>query len=98
MGVQARMARRYDVVVLGGGTAGLIASGYAARVGARVALVEQAEQPGGDCLFTGCVPSKSLIASARLAHDMRTAERLGLQPSEPSIDLARVMGRGRGGI
>lgn len=93
MSVQAGMERRYDLVVLGGGTAGLIASLYAARVGARVALVEQAEQPGGDCLFTGCVPSKSLIASARLAHDMRTADRLGLEPSEPSIDLARVMDR-----
>jgi pyruvate/2-oxoglutarate dehydrogenase complex dihydrolipoamide dehydrogenase (E3) component len=87
------MERRYDLVVLGGGTAGLIASLYAARVGARVALVEQAEQPGGDCLFTGCVPSKSLIASARLAHDVRTADRLGLEPSEPGIDLARVMDR-----
>jgi pyruvate/2-oxoglutarate dehydrogenase complex dihydrolipoamide dehydrogenase (E3) component len=87
------MDRRYDLVVLGGGTAGLIASLYAARVGARVALVEQAEQPGGDCLFTGCVPSKSLIASARLAHEMRTAGRLGLEPVEPRIDFARVMDR-----
>jgi pyruvate/2-oxoglutarate dehydrogenase complex dihydrolipoamide dehydrogenase (E3) component len=89
------MGKRYDLVVLGGGTAGLIASLYAARVGARVALVEQAEEPGGDCLFTGCVPSKSLIATARLAHDMRTADRLGLEPSEPGIDFARVMDRVR---
>jgi pyruvate/2-oxoglutarate dehydrogenase complex dihydrolipoamide dehydrogenase (E3) component len=87
------MNRRYDLVVLGGGTAGLIASVYAARVGARVALVEQAEQPGGDCLFTGCVPSKSLIASAQRAHDMRRAAELGLEPSEPKVDLARVMER-----
>jgi pyruvate/2-oxoglutarate dehydrogenase complex dihydrolipoamide dehydrogenase (E3) component len=87
------MDRRYDLVVLGGGTAGLIASLYAARAGARVALVEQAEQPGGDCLFTGCVPSKSLIASARLAHEMRTAGRVGLEPVEPTIDFARVMER-----
>jgi pyruvate/2-oxoglutarate dehydrogenase complex dihydrolipoamide dehydrogenase (E3) component len=87
------MDGRYDLVVLGGGTAGLIASLYAARVSARVALVEQAEQPGGDCLFTGCVPSKSLIASARLAHEMRTAGRLGLEPAEPRIDFAQVMER-----
>jgi pyruvate/2-oxoglutarate dehydrogenase complex dihydrolipoamide dehydrogenase (E3) component len=87
------MDRRYDLVVLGGGTAGLIASLYAARAGARVALVEQAEQPGGDCLFTGCVPSKSLLASAQLAHHMRTADRLGLQPSQPAVDFARVMKR-----
>ena len=87
------MDRRYDLVVLGGGTAGLIASLYAARVGARVALVEQAEQPGGDCLFTGCIPSKSLIASARRVHDMRNADGLGLEPSAPKVDLARVMER-----
>lgn len=67
------MSSRYDLVVLGGGAAGLIASTVAARVGGRVVLVEQAEQPGGDCLFTGCVPSKSLIASAKLAHSIRTA-------------------------
>jgi pyruvate/2-oxoglutarate dehydrogenase complex dihydrolipoamide dehydrogenase (E3) component len=87
--------RRYDLVVLGGGTAGLVASTTAAGLGARVVLVEEAEQPGGDCLFTGCVPSKSLIASASLAHRMRTAERLGLARAEPSVDFARVMQRTR---
>jgi pyruvate/2-oxoglutarate dehydrogenase complex dihydrolipoamide dehydrogenase (E3) component len=92
------MDERYDLVVLGGGTAGLIASLYAARAGARVALVEQAEQPGGDCLFTGCVPSKSLIAAAQLAHEMRSAGRLGLEPVEPRIDFARVMERVQGVI
>lgn len=95
--------KRYDLVVLGGGTAGLIASIYAARAGARVVLVERAEQPGGDCLFTGCVPSKSLLASAQRAHDMRTADRLGVDPVEPSLDLTRVMERiqeviGRAGV
>lgn len=87
------MSDRFDLVVLGGGAAGLLASLTAARVGARVALVEAREQPGGDCLFTGCVPSKSLIASANLAHALRTADRLGLEPSEPEIDFARVMAR-----
>lgn len=87
------MPRRYDLVVLGGGAAGLVASVSAAAAGARVVLVEEAEQPGGDCLFTGCVPSKSLIATAKLAHAMRTADGLGLQASEPTIDFARVMER-----
>lgn len=87
------ISERFDLVVLGGGAAGLLASLTAAGVGARVALVEAREQPGGDCLFTGCVPSKSLIASANLAHAFRTADRLGLEPSEPGIDFARVMER-----
>ncbi len=87
------MGARYDLVVIGGGTAGLTASLSAAAVGARVALIERAEQPGGDCLFTGCVPSKTLLASAKLAHQIRTAERLGLEPAEPRFDFARVMAR-----
>ncbi|MGI8804308.1 MAG: FAD-dependent oxidoreductase, partial [Thermoleophilaceae bacterium] len=87
------MSSRYDLVVLGGGAAGLVAAQTAAALGARVVLVERQKQPGGDCLFTGCVPSKSLIASAKLAHDMRTADRLGLDPREPEPDLARVMER-----
>ena len=85
------MTRPYDLVVLGGGTAGLVSSVIAAGVGARVALVER-DRPGGDCLWTGCVPSKSLIAAAHLAHRMRHAERVGLAPAEPEIDFAQVMG------
>jgi pyruvate/2-oxoglutarate dehydrogenase complex dihydrolipoamide dehydrogenase (E3) component len=87
------MVSRYDLVVLGGGAAGLVASIVAGRLGARVVLVEQAEQPGGDCLFTGCVPSKSLIASAKLAHSIRTADRLGLEPGQPGVEFRRVMER-----
>jgi pyruvate/2-oxoglutarate dehydrogenase complex dihydrolipoamide dehydrogenase (E3) component len=84
---------RYDLVVLGAGAAGLTAARVCASVGGRVALVEAAAQPGGDCLLRGCVPSKSLIASARLAHWMRTADKLGLDPVAPQIDFARVMER-----
>ena len=87
------MTGRYDLVVLGGGTAGLIASQVAAGLGARVALVERARQPGGDCLFTGCVPSKALLASARRAHEMRTADRLGLERAEPRFRFERIMER-----
>jgi pyruvate/2-oxoglutarate dehydrogenase complex dihydrolipoamide dehydrogenase (E3) component len=85
---------RYDLVVIGGGTAGMTAAVGAAGLGARVLLAE-AERTGGDCLWTGCVPSKVLIAAARRAHDMRTADRVGLTPVEPDVDLGRIMGRVR---
>ena len=86
-----RFAHRYDLVILGGGTAGLVAAFGAAALGARVALCERRSQTGGDCLWTGCVPSKSLLAAAELAHRMRTADGVGLAPVEPEIDFARVM-------
>ena len=61
-------AALYDLVVIGGGTAGLVCAAGAAGLGARVALVERSLL-GGDCLNTGCVPSKSLLRAARAAHD-----------------------------
>ncbi len=82
----------YDLVVLGGGTGGLVSAQVAAGAGARVALVER-ERPGGDCLWTGCVPSKSLIAAADLAHGVRCAHEYGLGARLDSVDLGRVMGR-----
>ena len=85
-------ARHYDLVVIGGGSAGLTAVTMAARLGASALLVDR-ESLGGDCLHYGCVPSKSLIASARMAHTMRHAEKFGLGSVNQSVDLARVMGR-----
>ena len=78
------MSEIYDLVVIGGGSAGLVAAGGAAALGAKVALVER-KMLGGDCLYTGCVPSKTLIKSARFAHQARTAERYGFQNSEPKF-------------
>jgi pyruvate/2-oxoglutarate dehydrogenase complex dihydrolipoamide dehydrogenase (E3) component len=80
----------YDLVVIGGGTGGLISARVGAGIGARVALVERGRL-GGDCLWTGCVPSKSLLAAAELAHRMRHADRVGLTPVAPEIDFSRVM-------
>ena len=89
-GARSRAGAAYDLAIVGGGTAGLVAAVIAGELGARVALIERAAT-GGDCLWTGCVPSKALIASAGLAQRFRTADRLGLEPVEPRIDFSRVM-------
>ena len=82
----------FDLVVIGGGSAGMTAATIGARLGARVLLVDR-EQLGGDCLHYGCVPSKALVASARLAHRMRKAEHYGLKPTIVSLDIKDVMRR-----
>ena len=82
---------RVDLLVVGAGSAGLVAAKTAARLGASVVVVEKA-RPGGDCLWTGCVPSKALLAAAHRAHAMRDADRFGLQPVRPQVDFAAVMG------
>ncbi len=82
--------REWDLLVVGGGTAGIIAAKTAVGLGARVLMVEQ-DQPGGDCLWTGCVPSKALLAAAHAAADARTAGRLGIQVEAVNVDFAAVM-------
>jgi pyruvate/2-oxoglutarate dehydrogenase complex dihydrolipoamide dehydrogenase (E3) component len=84
------MRDKYDFVVIGGGSAGLVAAKGAVGIGARVALVE-ADRPGGDCLWTGCVPSKALLAAAATAAAMRQAGRYGIESVEPRVDLGRVL-------
>lgn len=88
-------AGRYNLVVLGGGTAGLVSAMSAAGLGARVALVEKGLL-GGDCLNVGCVPSKALIRAARAAAAVRDAAQFGVLPSSSaSVDFAVVMERMR---
>ncbi len=84
------MNEAYDFVIIGGGSAGLTAAGFAVQLGARVALVEK-HRIGGDCTWTGCVPSKTLLKVAKVAHEMRTADRHGLRPVEPVVDFKLVM-------
>lgn len=85
---------RFDLIAIGGGTAGLVSTAGAAALGLRAALIER-EALGGDCLWTGCVPSKALIASAKLAQRMRHADRLGLVGASPAHTFQRVMERMR---
>jgi pyruvate/2-oxoglutarate dehydrogenase complex dihydrolipoamide dehydrogenase (E3) component len=84
------MSESFDVVVLGGGTAGLVTASGCARLGRRVALIER-DALGGDCLWTGCVPTKALVASAKLAHQMRHADAFGLERVEPRVTPKSVM-------
>lgn len=80
----------WDLVVLGGGSAGLVAARTAASFGATVLLVER-DRTGGDCLWTGCVPSKALLAAAAAAADARAAGRFGVQVERVRVDFAAVM-------
>ena len=86
--------RRYDynLAVIGGGAAGLVSAYIAAAVRARVILIEKGRM-GGDCLNTGCVPSKALLRSAQVLQLARRGEEFGLRTGEPTADFAAVMAR-----
>jgi pyruvate/2-oxoglutarate dehydrogenase complex dihydrolipoamide dehydrogenase (E3) component len=84
----------YDLVVIGGGTAGLVSAVGAAGLGARVALVER-DRLGGDCLNTGCVPSKAILRTARAVGEIRRARDLGIHVGRVDVDFGAVMHRMR---
>lgn len=84
----------YDVAVVGAGTAGLVTAAATAILGGKAALIERGKM-GGDCLNTGCVPSKALISSARLVGQIRHGDRWGLEAQEPQLDFRKVFGRMR---
>ena len=88
--------RRFDrnLIVIGAGSAGLVSAYIAAMVKAKVTLIE-AHEMGGDCLNTGCVPSKALIKSAKVAHQIADAARFGIGGGAPAIDFPAVMARVR---
>ncbi len=82
----------HDIVVLGGGSGGLVTSYIGAVVKAKVTLIEKHEM-GGDCLNTGCVPSKALIRSGKLMQNIRNSSKYGVQNATGEIDFAKTMGR-----
>jgi len=90
----AQRPARFDrnLIVIGGGAGGLVSAYIAAAVNAKVTLIE-AHKMGGDCLNYGCVPSKALIKSAKIAHQMRHASRYGLSDGVPAFSFKAVMQR-----
>ena len=80
---------KYDICVIGAGSGGLSVAAAAASFGQKVVLIEKGEM-GGDCLNTGCVPSKSLLAAAKHAHSFRSGEAFGIKAVEPQVDFAKV--------
>ncbi|MDR9419952.1 dihydrolipoyl dehydrogenase family protein [Gracilimonas sp.] len=80
----------YDMIVIGGGAAGLTASGLAANFGAKTMMVE-VDKLGGDCTWTGCIPSKTLLKAGKVAKNIREAGDYGLIDGEPKIDFKKVM-------
>ncbi|MBW1895478.1 MAG: FAD-dependent oxidoreductase, partial [Deltaproteobacteria bacterium] len=88
----------YDMIIIGGGAAGLTVAAGAAQLGAKTALIEK-DRLGGDCLFYGCVPSKTLIKSAKVYHYARHLEKFGLPRTDiPPCDLKAVMSHVQGVI
>src|SRR6266852_4758447 len=87
-------AGTYDLIAIGGGTAGLVSAAGAAALGARVALLER-HLLGGDCLNVGCVPSKAVLRSARAIGEMRCAAALGVRVAAVKPDFATIMQRMR---
>ena len=83
------MSEHYDLAIIGAGSGGLTAAGFAAKLEAKVVLIEK-HRIGGDCTWTGCVPSKALLKAAKVAHEVRTASHYGVIAAEASSDMARV--------
>ena len=85
------MAVEYDIVIIGGGSGGLVVASAAAQLNAKVALVEK-DRLGGDCLWFGCVPSKSLLHASRVAYEVKTGSRFGIYTTPPDIQFSEAIG------
>lgn len=86
---------KFDLVIIGGGVAGLVAASGAAQLGARVALVDKSGSLGGDCLHAGCVPTKRLVHSAKVASTLRRSSEFGIEAGPVNVNFPMVMERMR---
>lgn len=80
----------FDAVIIGGGAAGLTASGIAANFGAKTMMIER-DRLGGDCTWTGCVPSKALLKAGKIAQNIRNAGNYGLIDGKPEINFKKLI-------
>jgi len=83
-------AEKFQVAVLGGGPGGYAAAFLAADLGMRVALIDREKNPGGVCLYRGCIPSKALLHVASLLHEAEDAQQMGVTFGKPAVDLGRL--------
>src|SRR5678815_1369309 len=81
---------RYQVVVLGAGPGGYAAAFLAADLGLRTALIDTEENPGGVCLYRGCIPSKALLHAAKVLHEAEEAKAMGIEFGAPKIDVDKL--------
>lgn len=91
-GITGMKRPEFDICVIGGGSAGLVVAAGGASLGAKVVLVEK-DALGGDCLHYGCIPSKTLLYSAKVAHTIRHARRYGIDSAPPAASIKDVMQR-----
>ena len=89
------MPDTYDLIVLGSGPGGYVAAIRASQLGLKTAIVER-ENLGGICLNWGCIPTKALLRSAEVFHNMKHADAFGLTADAPGFDLGKVVARSRG--
>jgi len=86
------LKKDYDLLIIGGGSAGLTTARFARQIDLSVAIVEKGRL-GGDCTWNGCVPSKTLLKAAKSAQTVKDGARFGITSPEPDIDFNTVMGR-----
>lgn len=86
------MSRETDVVVIGAGPGGYAAAFMAADLGLKTLIVDKEQNPGGACLYRGCIPSKALLHAAKVINEAKESEEIGITFAEPSIDLDRLRG------
>ena len=88
--VMGELAQETQVLVIGSGPGGYAAAFRAADLGLEVTMVDMEPRPGGECLFRGCIPSKTLLSLAELIHDAQKSEKMGITLGQPKIDLEKV--------